>query len=171
MIQPTKGKLLKFHDLEQVPQFLEEGGELFFKSTIKDDWIAWITTVEMPNGDLAVLFTKQKDEPKITRNVDLLIDEVDFLKLPKLRIENNNPSFRRIFEWCDDRRSKVLAAVKRSGKSSGRLCAELDITQAVLQNLLWGTIRNPELERRICDNLGLEPSSTFPESVQALLKL
>jgi len=162
--------IIKFHDLEQLPGFMSAGGELFFESTVKDDWIAWHTTVLMPDGTKAVLYDRSRDTPKTKNNVDAIIEDVSFLRLKTIRLENNNPAFRRIYAWCEQRRDLVLKAMKASGRTSGSYTKELGITMAIFQSLLWGTYRNDELEDTLCSDLALNRNDVFPKSVQNVVE-
>lgn len=141
------------------------------EAVLQDDWIAWFVRIDLPNGKIVRIYNKSNDLLKVYKTPNYVYAELLELGPAELTFELTTPELTKVKTFQQNRRALVTKMMSDQQIHTAAMCKQLRVSLATLTSILLGERRNPDVEAKICDILGLDRVTTFPASISDFLDI
>lgn len=159
----------RFYAVKEAKPYLAAGGDIYFEAIMQNDWIAWHIRINMPDGTIARMCAKKTGLPRAYTKPGYIYTDLMELRPKALKLELTTPELTQVKAFQIARRKIVNDALAKASIPVAKMCKQLDVTLASFINIMLGERRKPQIEAQICETLGLDKDTTFPESITEFL--
>jgi len=154
-----------FTKISDAKSLIEAGGKIVFEVVTLEDNAAWVLRIDLPDGTQARHVTKSGTELRTFAKPTTLYSEAMILTQNEIEVELSNDQLKPIYEYQQNRRDRVLTAMKAEKIKISEFCKSNGTTLENLHSVLQGHRRNSELETKIAEVLSEPVSELFPTSI------